>query len=120
MSSLLAATEGRLQREEIIVAGRNDSLALKRQEELAGLRRELNSARKRMARPIGWMEGVIWCASLASAAMLVWASFAPSFAPGTMWAVVMVIGPIFAVVAATIRIWRVAAHELRSLDGKLP
>jgi hypothetical protein len=119
LSSLLAATEGRLQREEIIVAGRNDSLALTRQAELASLRRELNSARKRMARPIAWMEGVIWGASLASAVMLVWASLAPNFTPGTAWAVAMVVAPIIAVAAATLRIWRVAAYELRSLDAKL-
>jgi len=119
LSSLLAATEGRLQREEIIVAGRNDSLALERAGELAALRRELNSARKRMAKPIAWMEGVIWAASLACAVMLVWASLAPNVTPGSGWAATMVVAPIVAVALATFRIWRIAAEHLRILDAKL-
>lgn len=119
LSTLLSATEGRLSREEIVLDGRQDESATARRGELASVRRDLNSARKRMHRPASVLELLIWVASLGSATLLVWASVRPNVVVSFSTGLALILIPVATAAAATIAIWVMAAHELRDINAKL-
>jgi hypothetical protein len=117
--TMLSDTERRLDREEVLVRGRADNPGIERAGDLAKLRRDLNTARKSLVGQVAGAEWAIWIASLASAAMLIWASLKPSTPVSQALAIALMLVPVAVVALATAIIWKLAHRSLSPIDEAL-